>query len=119
MSLKTMQEEGFAQDVEDCDWIPDIAARGWIIITKDKNIRRDTLELRAVMASRARYFTLGKADRSATEMVAIVLRHRPTIERLVQHRTPPVVAQINMSEVLLRDANGELHAVKSRATRNG
>lgn len=50
------------------------------ILTKDKNIRRDSLELRAVLTTKAYYFTLGKADRSAREMGEIILCHRPTIE---------------------------------------
>lgn len=117
LDVRTMQDEGFVQDVEDIEWIPAIAKRGWVIITKDKNIRRDSLELRAVLASAAYYFTLGKADRTATEMGEILLRHRATIERLVAHRSPPVVAQVNSTEVLLRDANGQLRPVKRRRAR--
>jgi hypothetical protein len=117
MHVKTMQEEGFPPDVEDTTWIPLVAERGWAIVTKDKNIRRDSLELRAVLAARAYYFTLGKADRSAIAMGEIILHHRVTIDRLIVHRAPPVVAQINATEVLLRGADGELRPVKRRPER--
>lgn len=117
LDVRTMQEEGFDQEVDDTDWIPTIAKRGWVIITKDKNIRRDSLELRAVLASSAYYFTLGKADRSGVAMAEILLHHRGTIERLVAHRAPPVVAQVNGTEVLLRDPDGQLRPVKRRPGR--
>lgn len=68
MNVRTMHEEGFAPDVEDVAWIPVIAERGWVIVTKDKNKRRDTLELRAVLTASARYFALGKGERSVTDM---------------------------------------------------
>jgi hypothetical protein len=114
MHVRTMQDKGFPPDVEDTAWIPVIAERGWAILTKDKNIRRDSLELRVVLATGAFYFTLGKADRSAREMGEIILHHRATIERLIVHREPPVVAQINATEVLMRAAGGELRPVKRR-----
>lgn len=67
-----------------------------------------------MLDARARYFTLGKADRKAQEMAEIILHHRAAIERLLANRKPPVVAQINKSEVLLRLPNGELRKVKRK-----
>lgn len=60
-----MQDAGYAQDVEDIVWIPEVAAKGWIILTKDRNIRRDTLELQVTLNANAKLFTLGKGHYSA------------------------------------------------------
>jgi hypothetical protein len=34
----------FPQDAADADWIPEVGRRGWVLITKDENIRRNPLE---------------------------------------------------------------------------
>jgi hypothetical protein len=56
----------------------------------------------------------GGGNYSAQDMAAIILRHRATIERLIKHRDPPVVAQLNRHELLLRDKDGELRPVKRK-----
>jgi PIN like domain len=114
MSITTMREAAYAPDTKDATWIPEVAARGWVILTKDKTIRRDSLELGAVLAARAFYFTLGGQNYLAAEMVAIILHHRTTMERLVMHRDPPVVAQLNRHEVLLRGDDGKLRMIKRK-----
>ena len=35
----------FAGDMPDVDWIPKVAAKNWVLITKDQNIRRNAQEL--------------------------------------------------------------------------
>jgi len=114
MDIVTLAEAEFAPDTEDAIWIPTVAARGWVILTKDKRIRRDSLELGAVLAAEAVYFTLGGANYTAEEMASIILYHRPTIERLVLHRKPPIVAQLNREALLLRDKTGDLQKVKRK-----
>ncbi len=68
MSITTMREAAYAPDTKDATWIPEVAARGWVILTKDKTIRRDSLELGAVLAARAFYFTLGGQNYLADEI---------------------------------------------------
>jgi hypothetical protein len=34
----------FAGDTADIEWIPEVARRDWVLITKDQNIRRNPLE---------------------------------------------------------------------------
>jgi hypothetical protein len=114
MDLITLAEAGYEHDAEDAEWIPKVAGKGWVILTKDKRIRLDSLELGAALASRAYYFTLGGGNYTGAEMADIILYHRSTIERLVRHRQPPIVAQLNRAELLLRAADGSLHPVKRR-----
>ena len=115
MQIRTHKEAGYVHDTEDVVWIPEVAAAGLVILTKDKDIRRTRLELVVTLEAKAFYFTLGKADRSAKENARIILHHRRTIERLVAHSEPPVIAQINGGEVLRRLPNGTLKEVKRRA----
>jgi hypothetical protein len=47
-------------------------------------------------------------------MAQIILYHRPTIERLVTNAAPPVIAQLNKHELLLRHADGSLRPAKRK-----
>jgi hypothetical protein len=114
MDIITLVEAGYAQDAQDAAWIPEVAAQRWVILTKDKAIRRDSIELRAVLTARAYYFTLGGGNYTGAAMAEVILYHRPTIERIVGHREPPVVAQLNRHELLLRKGDGSLQPVKRR-----
>jgi len=114
MDVITLAEASFESDTEDAVWIPAVAAKHWVILTKDKRIRRDSLELTAVLTARAFYFTLGGGNYTAEDMARIILHHRSAIERLVRHQTPPVIAQLNRHELLLRSSDGELQPVKRK-----
>lgn len=114
MDVITLAEAGFEPDTEDAIWIPAVAAQHWVILTKDRRIRRDSVELNAVLTAGAFYFVLGGANYTADQMAGIILYHRPTIERLVRHREPPIVAQLNKTDLLLRDNAGDLRPAKRR-----
>jgi hypothetical protein len=40
-------------DVDDDVWIPDVTSRGWVILSSDKRISRDPVNVRAVLDSKA------------------------------------------------------------------
>lgn len=44
----------FAGAMPDTDWIPEVARRGWVLITKDQHIRRNPLEREAYRANKLR-----------------------------------------------------------------
>jgi len=108
LHVVTHAEFGLAPDERDVDWIPKVALKGYVILTKDRNIRRLPLELRVVLQERARYFVLGNANRTAEHNAAIILKHRHRIKALVRDREPPIVAQLNADEVLVRTEDGKL-----------
>jgi hypothetical protein len=117
MDIITLAEAGYAHDTEDAVWIPEVAAKHWVILTKDRAIRRDSIELGAALVSRAFYFTLGGGNYAAKEMGSIILHHLATIEALVRHRQAPVIAQLNRHELLLRSDDGELRPIKRKKGR--
>ena len=82
----------FAQDEEDEVWIPSVAARGWVILTKDKNIRRRGGERETVLTSSARIITLSSSSMRGSEMCALLVAHLDDMERLVATQSPPFVA---------------------------
>lgn len=49
-------------DVLDRDWLPLVAAKGWLIITRDRRIQEHRAEISAVRDHKARLITLSSAD---------------------------------------------------------
>ena len=43
-----MQRDTFGTGAQDVEWLPEVGARRWVLITKDKQIRRREIELRAL-----------------------------------------------------------------------
>lgn len=39
-----VHEDHFPPDAADVDWLPQVGERGWVVLTKDANIARRTLE---------------------------------------------------------------------------
>jgi hypothetical protein len=48
-----VHKDFFKDDEDDDVWIPDVKARGWVILSSDKRIARDPLNVQAVLTSKA------------------------------------------------------------------
>ncbi|MFM7578934.1 MAG: hypothetical protein ACKO5Q_18625 [Microcystaceae cyanobacterium] len=68
-----IHDDHFPQNTLDQDWLPIIGERGWIILTKDSRIARNTLERQAVARANLRMFTLASKNLSGEE-TAIAFR---------------------------------------------
>lgn len=76
-------------DVDDQDWIPIVAERGWSILTRDRKITRRPAELEAVRANSAKLFVLD--SREATNVwlqLEIVMARWRDIERASKEPGP-------------------------------
>ena len=54
----------FLQSAPDLEWIPEIGERGWVLITRDANIRRNPRERAAVTLGRIT-MAVGEGNRTA------------------------------------------------------
>jgi predicted nuclease of predicted toxin-antitoxin system len=87
-----LHDDHFAQDARDEDWIPKVSANGWVILTKDKNIRRIAGEREAVLLSHARVITLGSGNMRGEDMANLFIAHLAEMESLAINQPPPFVA---------------------------
>jgi len=73
-----------------CDevWLPAIGREGWVLLTKDKTIRRNTLEVSAILNSRVRAFVLTTTHLRREEQAALFLRAMPKIWRICAQGGP-------------------------------
>lgn len=89
------------QDTPDAVWLPEVARRGWVALSRNKRIRYTPLEIDAVMISGARLFILigpsGPAEQA--EMVQLGL---PRIREFLATQPAPFIAKLRRpAEVVL------------------
>lgn len=73
----------------DRDWIPEVASRGWLIVTRDRNIQDHPAEIGAVRDHSARMITLhGPEARGTWEQLEIFMSRWRDIERCLDQPGP-------------------------------
>lgn len=85
----------------DVVWIPAVAARGLVVIARDKKLRTKPVEIRALWDNGLRVFCIGgKRDLSTWGWLERVVRHWPRMERLIEERGPgPWIYMLNEKNV--------------------
>jgi hypothetical protein len=101
--LVQLHKDHFKEGTPDEIWIPEVGARGWVVLTKDKAIRRNSAERRAVIVARARILTLPRGSYTGAEMAEIILSNRPKIGRFLKNHPPPFIARISASGIELSE----------------
>ena len=72
----------------DVEWLPAIGTNGWVLLTKDREIRRRPLEIEAILSAGARAFVLTATDLRREEQAEIFLRAMPKIYRICKRSGP-------------------------------
>jgi PIN domain-containing protein len=76
-------------DVLDPDWIPEVARRGWLIITRDSAIITNRNEIAAVREHRAKMVALNQQDaRTKWGQLEVLMTRWRDIENLVTEPGP-------------------------------
>lgn len=89
-----LHDDHFPQTELDKNWIPEVTKRGWVILTKDKNIRRSRGEREEVLLSEARVFTLTSGNIGGSAMADFFILHLAEIEKISVSQTPPFVYSV-------------------------
>jgi uncharacterized protein with PIN domain len=88
-----LHDDHFDERTMDVVWIPAIAERGWVAVTKDDRIRYRPLEKELVLASRARLLLLtGKAD--LVVHAQNFIHSIASVERFINRSPPPWFAKL-------------------------
>jgi hypothetical protein len=85
----------FPGDMPDVEWIPKVAAKNWVLITKDQNIRRNPLEVETYRASKLRGFVATGKDMNAQELGELLVRCLHGIVRRTAGRPGPLLFTIS------------------------
>ena len=84
----------FAPDAPDQDWLPVVGRNGWVILTKDRSLLTNPLEVKALIESNAPSFVLRAADMTGAEMGAAFAAAYPTMLKFLRKFQPPFLAQV-------------------------
>jgi hypothetical protein len=85
----------FDIDCPDEVWLTEVSKRGWVILTKDKRVRRRPAELAALRESMAAVFVLTAGGMSGSAMAAAFTAALPRMNRLLRTHTRPLVAAVS------------------------
>jgi hypothetical protein len=75
----------FDPEAPDDEWIRKCAANGWIIVTGDKAIETDPINLKAVEESGAKVFITADTNSKAEEWAAAIIVGRRKLARIVEY----------------------------------
>lgn len=84
----------FDKGAQDVDWLPEVGKRGWVVLTKDANIGKHTLERIAVTRAQIKMFVLASQSLSGTDMAAIFLKAIVAMQEFVREHPAPFIAKI-------------------------
>jgi len=93
--IAVSHDDEFPSDTEDVVWMPDVAAREWVILTKDNAIQKNLLELQCAYDSNVRMFALA-SRRSFTgiQTANIFVQSMPNIYKVLQNTNAPFVTRL-------------------------
>jgi hypothetical protein len=92
-----VHKDHFNSDADDDEWLPIVGSKGWIVLTKDRQISSRQVELVALLKSGAPSFVLTSRSKTAEQNAAAILKALPQIRGCLRHREIPFVAQITAS----------------------
>ena len=87
----------FPQNTPDDVWLKEVGKRRWVVLTRDKNIRRRPNELQAFRDSGVIVFVLTAGDASAVDTAALVSRLYPKLIRKAQTTKPPAMFAVTLA----------------------
>lgn len=82
-------------DAPDEDWIRFCSEKGWVAITKDKNIRYRTAELAAVVEYGARVVVVRAKNATGTEIADLLVKFHARLQNFANRTPAPFVAGID------------------------
>jgi len=107
----------FRHDTPDHDWLPQVAGRGWIVLTNDRKIRSRALEVRAVMTSGARVLALVGGSLTAMELGQNFVNTLGQVESFTAAHPAPWIARMYRPNPVEGVAQGKPGSIKLILTR--
>lgn len=89
-----LHDDHFAQNVDDEKWLTEVGKRGWLVLTKDKWIRRRPLQREALLNANLKVFCFMSGSIPFSEMAEIFAKALPAIERIATNTPAPFIAGI-------------------------
>lgn len=107
-------DDHFAPNTLDAAWIPEVGAKGWVIITKDTAMRRNPLEIQALLAAGTAVFFFANASLLGSKVGDALALALPGMRKAMRRFKVPVIGRVNAAGELslLYDEGKELKPPK-------
>lgn len=89
-----LHHEQFAQDASDAEWLRRVGKDGWVVLTKDRQIRSNQIELESLISANIACFNLVSADMDGAQMAHAFVTALGDIKRILQRINRPFVANV-------------------------
>lgn len=83
----------FDQGTPDAEWLPQVGARGWVLLTVDARLRYNRLEQDAIMEHGVAVFVL-TGGKTHEEKAGIFLEAHQRILRFLTNHEPPFITKV-------------------------
>ena len=92
-------QQYFAPAAPDEEWLEVAGRESWVVLTRDKHIRRRPAELEAFQTHKVTVFVLAAGNASAAETAELITRLYDKIQRLAAQAKPPVMYSVTRSGI--------------------
>ena len=89
-----VHDDHLPPDAPDREWVELVGRKGWVAVTRDKNIRYRTAEISAVKKYSARVVVIRMKDATGSQMAELLVKERHRIARFVAKTKAPFIAGI-------------------------
>lgn len=102
-----IHDDHFGQDVEDVVWLENAGTRGWVVLTKDKNVSHRITEIEALFDADVATFILTSSDITGEMAAQAFVTALPAIKELLASSAPPFIARVNAAGALTQTLDRE------------
>jgi len=92
-----LHDDHFAADAEDTEWLQEGGKRGWIFVTKDRNISRNQIEVVRLLESGSPAFVFTSGSVTSDELGNAFAKALPDIKRILAKFSWPFIATITLA----------------------
>jgi predicted nuclease of predicted toxin-antitoxin system len=85
----------FEQNAPDTEWLPVVGDRGWVVLTKDKAIAKNQLELMAIARAEVKVFILTSGNLARQDMADILVDVLEKLKKFSQGNQAPFIAKVS------------------------
>jgi len=109
----------FPRGTADELWLPFVADRAWVVLTKDKRNRYNEIERAALRRHRVREFYFASGNVTGSEMAQALAKAIAQMKVLTRQHNPPIVGSISRSGqvTVVYDERGSTHEKRKEPRR--
>ena len=90
-----VHDDHLAPDAPDEEWVELVGQRGWVAVTRDKNIRYRASEIKAIKKHSARVVVIRMKHATGSQMAELLVKERHRIARFAAKTKAPFVAGLS------------------------